>query len=121
MTEKTALTRTLPAAVWPGRGTACYIRGFAWADTRLESLQFETVNPGIRLSAWTEPNYPILNDCCKEEHAEACLMSGFTGIVHIEGNATPGDTAWELSAHFTNNRVLPIGSGNIRIDATSVI
>jgi glycosyltransferase involved in cell wall biosynthesis len=110
-----SLKKGLPASIWPGKGTALYIRGNAWSSSGLRDVGIETGLQGMGLQSRLRPDYHVLNECCRARNKKACLMSGFTGLVKIPSATGHGDADWKLSARFRNDPSAEVAGGRIEI------
>jgi len=109
------LQQALPREIWPGRGTACYIRGHARSRRRLRALHLRSDCLEQKLETQVYPDLHGLNDCCRSETPGACLMSGFTALLPIGGGMTGPDCHYRLQAGFAGGDAHEIGQDSIRI------
>lgn len=93
----------LPDSIWPGRGTACYMKGYARSDTPLKTLSIIAPDLNAPLSTMVYPNLHGLNECCDNRHPAACVMSSFTALIKLDKTATPGHYAYTVKADFRGN------------------
>lgn len=109
------LQQALPAKIWPGRGTACYVKGYARSNSSLHKLVFDAPELKATLSSQVYPNLYEINACCDSASPKACLMSSFTALLMLDGDATPGTYQYTLQAEFSWQTSSTIEQGSITI------
>jgi len=109
------LQQTLPARIWPGRGMAFFVKGYARSDNRLYKLALDAPELNATLTSQVFPNLHDINACCDSTSPKACLMSSFTALVKLDGDARPGSYQYTLEANFAWRSSYCIKQGNITV------
>ncbi len=109
-----ALTQPLPDNIWPGRGTACFISGYADSESPLQDI---SVQAGGILSSSTLLQLATtqIDDCCTKISPRSCLLSGFTTLVRFPPVEQDRELAVEIRAGFPANRKEAIDCGAITL------
>ena len=94
------LEQTLPDTLWPGGGTACYLKGYARSTTPLKSLELEAPGLDATLASRIYPHLHGIDECCDDANPKACLMSAFTSLLKVSDKTDPSTYRYTLNARF---------------------
>ncbi len=108
------LTQTLPERIWPGRGTACLISGYAANESLLQDISVQA-DGILSSSTLLQLATAQIDDCCTKISPRLCLLSGFTTLVRFPPVKQTNALTVELRAEFKANRNETIGHSTIEL------
>jgi len=108
------LTQTLPDKIWPGRGTAWLVSGYAPYESVLQGISVEA-DGLMSSSTLLQLAIPQIDDCCTRASPRNCLLSGFTTLVRFPPVIQTKVFTTELRARFKANRYETIDHSAIEL------
>jgi glycosyltransferase involved in cell wall biosynthesis len=109
------LEQTLPDTLWPGGGTACYLKGYARSATPLKSLGLEAPGLDATLASRIYPHLHGIDKCCDDANPKACLMSAFTSLLKVSDKTNPATYRYILNARFGGKDTRSIASAELTV------
>ncbi len=108
------LTQTLPDKIWPGRGTACLVSGYAPNDSVLQGISVQ-VDGILSSSTLLQLATTQIDDCCTKTSPRSCLLSGFTTLVRFPPVKQTKVFTAEIRAEFKSNRYETVDHSTIEL------
>ncbi|NOY16906.1 MAG: glycosyltransferase [Gammaproteobacteria bacterium] len=108
------LTQTLPDKIWPGRGTACLISGYAANESLLQGIRVQA-DGLLSSSTLLQLAAAQIDDCCTTISPRSCLLSGFTTLVKFLPVKQTKELKVEVRADFKANQSEIIDQSTIKL------